>query len=172
MSDVVTITANDEAVLVVTDEQIVVVLEPALGEQVILSVGEQGPPGAQGQPGPAGAAILSYTAAIALGGHRVVVLNSFGEAIYADNTVAGHGNKILGLTTGAASSGATASVQNGGEIEEGSWGWILDQPVYLATNGLLTQTPPESPAIFSLIVGFPVSTTKLFIGLREPIFLN
>lgn len=51
MSDVVTITDNDESVLVVTDEQIVVVLEPALGEQVILSVGEQGPPGAQGENG-------------------------------------------------------------------------------------------------------------------------
>jgi hypothetical protein len=42
--------------------------------------------------------------------------------------------------------------------------------VYLGTNGLLTQTLPESPAVFSLIIGFPTTATTLFVAIREPIF--
>lgn len=135
-----------------------------------ISVGPQGPPGAQGPPGTGGTSSdLSIVSAIALGGHRIVVPDSNGKAIYADNTISSHANKVLGMTTGAVVEGGTATVRVEGEITEISWTWTLDTPVWLSTNGLMTQTPPTTG--FSLIIGFPISATKLFIDLREPIFL-
>lgn len=113
---------------------------------------------------------MQYPAGENLGGHRMVVLNDSQQAIYAVNTTLTHANKVLGMTTGAAALGGMATVQTGGEITEPSWGWVLDQPIYLGINGLLTQTPPI--AGFSLIIGFPITATKIFINLREPLILN
>lgn len=129
-----------------------------------ISVGPQGPPGTGGT-----SSDLSIVAAIVLGGHRIVVPDSNGKAIYADNTISSHANKVLGMTTGAVAEGGTATVKTVGEITEVSWSWTLDTPVWLSANGLMTQTPPTTG--FSLIIGFPISETKLFLDLREPIFL-
>lgn len=136
-----------------------------------ITIGEMGPrgeQGIQGLPGPAGATVVQYEAAIPIGGHRVVVLES-SLVVYADSSVAAHANKILGLSIGAVDAGGMASIQTGGEIEEPSWAWQPDFPIFLGINGLLTQTVPE--AGFSLIVGFPITTTRIFINLREPLIL-
>ena len=170
----VTIVSNDDITVVQSltpDAQASVIITESASANVISSseIGPQGVQGAQGIPGPAGATIISYPAASAIGGHRVVVLNADEEVEYADNTTAAHANKVIGLTTGAAIEGADVIIQSYGEMSEVSWSWTLDVPVWLGTNGLMTQTPPTSG--FSLIIGFPVSATKLFVDLREPIFL-
>jgi hypothetical protein len=85
------------------------------------------------------------------------VLNDIGEAIYADNTILSHANKILGMTTEATLTGA---------ITDSSWSWVLNTPIWLSSSGLLTQVAPVTG--FSLIVAFPISTTKIYINLREP----
>ena len=112
---------------------------------------------------------LTVTAGAALGGHRMVVLNGGGVAIYADCTEATHAGKVLGMTLGAIADGDSGDVLRSGEVVEPSWNWTLDAPVFLGTAGQLTQVQPVSG--FSQIVGFPVSTTKLFVSLREPITL-
>lgn len=109
------------------------------------------------------------TAGEDLGGHRMVVITS-GLAVYASNTTTTHTNKVLGMTTGAVLNGAAATIQTHGEITEPSWAWALDQPVFLSTTGLITQTPPVTG--FSQIIGFPTSATSLFIKLREPLILT
>ena len=131
--------------------------------------GIQGPQGPQGIPGPAGDDTVQHIAAISLGGHRLVVLNSSSQAIYADNSNLTHKDKILGLTTGAVTAGATATIQTYGEISEVSWSWTLDLPIYASTDGLLTQTPPTTG--FLVIVGFPISTTSMFISIKESLTL-
>lgn len=130
-----------------------------------------GAPGAPGAPGPAGpdSNVVQYTAAVALGGHRVVVLNDDSEAIYADCGIPAHSIKILGLTTGAASAGGTATIRTGGEITEPGWTWTLNQPIYLGTAGVPTQTPPVSG--FVLIVGFPITVDTMFVDLGASITL-
>lgn len=140
------------------------------GDTRVVYTGQQGPQGIQGIPGPTGGTALQYTAGVALGGHRMVVLDATGNAIYADNLTPGHLFKVLGMTTGAAGAGAVATIQTGGELTEPSWNWDVALPVYLGTNGQLTQVAPAAPA-FQLIVGFPISPTTLFINLREPISL-
>ena len=124
--------------------------------------------GPQGIPGPAGDTTLWYEAGQILSGHRVVIIED-NKAYYADCTTPSHGKRILGITTGASVIGAQSRIQVSGELSEPSWAWILDVPVWLSTDGLLSQSPPLSG--FSLIIGFPISSIKLLIRISEPLFL-
>jgi len=135
----------------------------------IASVIETSPPqGVKGDPGEAGSMYFEYPVAYAMSGHRIVVLNENQQAIYASNLTPLHANKILGMTIEAVISG-NIRIQNGGVLTEPSWSWILDTPIWLGIDGFMTQTAPVSG--FSLIIGFPVSSTSMFIDFREPIFL-
>lgn len=133
--------------------------------------GAEGPQGPQGPQGAAGVIIIA-PASTNLSGHRAVVLNSLGEAVYADNNTAAHANKFAGVTQGASITGASATLQQFGEMTEPSWSWTPDQPVYLGANGFLTQTMPvATSAKFSLIIGVAQTATKLFISPMPPIFI-
>ena len=136
---------------------------------VAIAAGQQGPAGPSGIPGPAGGTAMVFTATTAIGGHRVLALNAANEVIYASNDTLGTAHKIIGMSLNAAAPGGAINVARGSEVIEPSWNWTTTLPVYLGTNGLLTQTPPVSPATFSLIVGFPTSATGLFLSVREPI---
>ena len=148
-------------------EEIVSILESV---EEVVSVLETSPPkGDKGDPGATSGMIVQYPVAYPMSGHRIVVLNENQEAIYASNSNPLHANKVIGMTTGAVISG-DIGIQTGGPLEEPSWSWTLDIPVWLTDNGFMTQTPPVSG--FSLIVGFPISPTNLFISIREPFFLG
>lgn len=112
-----------------------------------------------------GSDTVAITAAENLGGHRIVTVEGF----YASKDTATDKNKVLGMTTGAASIGSEATVQVSGFIEESSWNWDVDLPVFLSTNGQLTQSAITSG--FSLIVGKPRTATNMFISISEPIIL-
>ena len=166
--------ADDEAsvVNIVTDivsVEVLTTIDPAPVVIESIMIGPQGIPGPRGATGASTNSVV-YTAGQILSGHHMVVLDSNGKAIYADRTIPEHANKVIGMTTGAAMQDADADIQMIGELIEPSWSWILDTPIWLSVNGLLTQVVPTSG--FSLIIGFPVSTTKLFIDIHEPIFLS
>ena len=112
-----------------------------------------------------GSDTVAVTAAENLGGHRIVTV----EGYYASKDTATDKNKVLGMTTGAVNSGSEATVQVSGFIEESSWNWNVDLPVFLSTNGQLTQSAITSG--FSLIVGKPRTATNMFISISEPIIL-
>lgn len=105
------------------------------------------------------------TAAENLGGHRVVTV----EGYYASKDTASDKFKVLGITTGAVSIGATATVTTYGTVTESSWNWTVGSPVFLSTNGQLTQTAPTSG--FRTIIGVPLTTTSMFIDISEPLIL-
>ena len=157
-------------IAVTTQEIVAPVTIDALQVTAPVYIGQRGVAGADGAPGVAGGVVIQCTAGEALGGHRVVVLNASAEAVYASNAVPEHLHKVLGLTTGAVILGAEATVQTGGEMTEPTWAWTLDAPIFLGVDGLLTQTPPASG--FLLVVAFPVTATKIFIKLREPLALT
>lgn len=135
----------------------------------VVSGGSAGPRGEMGPAGPSGGSSIVVTSDIAIGGNRAVVVDASNHAQYASNQTLTHANKVVGISINAAAAGDSINVLRSGEITEPSWNWTLDQPVYLADNGTLTQTPPSNPALFSLIVGFPITATKLFVSIREPI---
>ena len=100
-------------------------------------------------------------------GHRIVCLNSTGQAVYADKDFLATVQQVLGLTTGAALSGTSATLIPAGEITEPSWSLEPSMPVYLGNNGLLTQAVPATGAI--LQVGVALAATRLLIDMKMPI---
>jgi hypothetical protein len=126
------------------------------------------PKGEKGEPGVNSGMVIEHFVAYPMSGHRIVVLNENEEAEYASSANPFHANKIIGMTIHAAINGEIG-IQTGGELTEPSWNWTLDIPIWLGVDGLLTQVQPVSG--FSLIIGFPITQTKMFIGIREPIFL-
>lgn len=112
--------------------------------------------------------IVQHLAAAALSGHRAVLLNPGGQAVYAssDQPTA---LAVLGITTGAAASGATAFIQIQGEMVEPSWNWTPQALVFLGLNGLLTQAVPTSG--YQVVLGVAQTPTSLFISLEPAIAL-
>ena len=146
-------------------------LEVGSAEQELLEVGTQGPPGPRGPAGPAGGSTVSKTAGENLGGNRLTRLNTSDQAVYASADQIAHAGLVFGMTLGAAASGADVDLMRSGELEEVSWNWTPGLPVYLGLNGVPTQTLPLT-AVFSLVIGFPITPTKLVISIREPIILS
>lgn len=134
-------------------------------------VGPVGPKGDTGERGPAGdTPILTGIAGMPLGGHRAIVFNTDGTFIYADQSIPDHAERVLGITTGAAEAGAEVTIQTGGELTEPSWTWVLDQPIYLGTNGLLTQAVPTTGFIQQLAI--PLSATSIKFISQTAFFLE
>jgi hypothetical protein len=113
--------------------------------------------------------VSSYAAGVALGGHRMVVIDD-GVLVYADASIPDHGERVLGMTLGAVSEGEAAIVQTGGFVSEPSWNLIPDLPIYLALSGQISQIPPTSG--FLLALGSAVSETKVYLNPEVPIYLS
>jgi len=120
----------------------------------------------------AAANTMQLTAAVSVGGHLVVTTDASGQAIPASNSVAAHALAIAGITTGAAVSGAPATVQFAGELTEPTWAWTPDLPLFLGANGLLTQAVPVAPAAFALVMGYAITSTKILLHPKTPLFIN
>lgn len=112
-----------------------------------------------------GGGTATVIAAEALGGHRVVTMSGN----YASKDISADKFNVLGVTQGAVISGATATVTTFGEITEGSWNWTAGLPVFLSTNGLMTQTAPTTG--FRLIIGRAKTATTIFVDISEPIVI-
>ena len=149
-------------VIAVGNTEVIVESSPEIN---VVTVGEQGPRGIQGQAG-SGQNTIVKTAAAAIGGNRVVIIDSNEQVNYADSSNPAHADIILGVTQGAAIQGADVTVQTFGEMDEVSFNWTPGSSVYVGSSGLMTQTAPVTG--FSRAVGFPLAATKLFIDLNTP----
>lgn len=127
-------------------------------------------PGAQGPQGPPGASttFVYILAAENLGGNRVVSTNSLGKLVYPDLTQLDQ--TVIGITTGAANADTLAEVQISGLQAEPSWSWLPNLPIFVGTSGTLTQTVPATNTV--LQIARPVTQTKIFIDLQQPIYLE
>lgn len=119
-------------------------------------------------PGEGGVTLVTDTS---LGGHRLIAATGSAGLVYAGCDVAATANHLLGMSLHAAAAGAEISLRRWGEIEESSWTWAPGLPVYLGLAGVPTQTLPPT-AVFSLIVGFPTTPTRLFVAPREPVMFE
>ena len=112
--------------------------------------------------------LIVALAEIALGGNRMVMAGTTtGTVTYAGTDIINSASRVLGMTLGSAILGDYVTIQPSGVITEPSWNWNVTLPVFLSTNGLLTQTSPASG--FSLVVGKPISPTKLLLAIQQPI---
>ena len=126
--------------------------------------------GAQGPQGPPGASttFVYILAAENLGGNRVVSTNSLGKLVYPDLTQLDQ--TVIGITTGSASADTLAEVQISGLQVEPSWSWLPNLPIFVGASGTLTQTVPATNTV--LQIARPVTQTKIFIDLQQPIYLE
>ena len=122
-----------------------------------------------GPPGPAGDANVTFTAGVAIGGHRLVRLNA-GLLRYMSNDQPADANMALGVSRNAAALGQAVTVQGSGLLSEPSWTWTPDLPVFCGINGLLTQLVPT--AGFILVIGVAVSATDIIIAIKTPLVLQ
>jgi len=109
---------------------------------------------------------IKRTAGETLSGHRAVKINGSGEAVYVSHADA-DADLVTGLTTGAAVGGGQVEIVTDGELIEPSWTWTPG-PVYLSTNGQLTQTPPASGALIEM--GIALAATRLLVRIQSAVF--
>lgn len=135
----------------------------------LLAVAVPGPPGPPGGGGGASDHIeITGIAAQALSGHRAVYRRPDGLIDYADAGTAAHISVQIGVTNGAAASGAAVTVTMLGEIFEGSWTWTTPGLIFLGANGALTQVVPAAPGSdFLAVLGYAVSPTRMYV-VRQP----
>lgn len=106
----------------------------------------------------------------AIGSYRAVIAVGENSCDYANSSDVLHFDRLLGLTTHAAAQNTTINILRQGEISDTSWSFIANKPVFVADNGLITQTPVT--AGFNQQIGVALTPTKLLIKLYQPILLN
>jgi hypothetical protein len=114
-------------------------------------------------------AVVQAVADVALSGNRVVRTTGASSVDYCDAENVLHRDTLLGITTSAASAGASVGVQTRENIDEASWSWVPGLPIFCGAQGVLTQTyNPLNLWAFNRIVGWALSATRMRILLREP----
>lgn len=156
---------SDPRIVVVSQDEGTTVLSLAQPRVTLVTagLGLQGPPGPRGESGSA-----TYLAGADLSGHIAVILDSNGFAIPADCTVSSN-YAIAGITTGAASQGTSVLILTTGTLEHLGWTFTTSAPVFLGTNGSITQTLPENAA-FTKVLGIATSATRIAIDFQPAIF--
>lgn len=166
-------TSGEITLLEVDNEEFILVEESTIEILETVEQGPVGPKGDKGDPGVAGTVAFVYPAAYAISGHKIVLINNTGKAEYGSSDTIEHANRLVGMTTNAALQNESLNILSVGEVTEPSWNWQLDKPVYLGLNGNLTQVEPVYPTNrFSVVVGFPITATTLFLNIGYPIILN
>lgn len=116
---------------------------------------------------------VTYTAAEAIGGNRIVYIDTDNFVHYASNDDLGITNVTLGVTKHAAAAGQPIVVQIAGEMVNPGWAFTKKVPLFLGKNGMFTEAVPSYPSsLVSLIAAFTVDTDTIIIRFREPIVLT
>lgn len=102
-----------------------------------------------------------------LSGHRAIKIED-NKAYYASNTILSDAYKIIGISTGASMIDEDCIINTFGELTEPSWNWEEGKPIFLGTNGTLTQTCPSSG--FILQIATVINSKKIFIDIKIPLF--
>lgn len=132
------------------------------------TLGEQGPPGRQGIPGPAGGAAVERQAGEALSALRAVY-ELDGQVFVLDYRDGAGIYLLLGLTLTAADAGGQVNVQRSGPLDDAGWSWAPG-PVWLGADGALTQVAPVDG--FCVLLGAAVSGTRLILDFHQPIAMG
>ena len=112
---------------------------------------------------------IVYKAGEYLSGHRAIKIEN-NKAYYASNEIFSDKYKVIGISKGASIINEDCIITTYGEMSEPSWNWIEGLPIYLSSNGLLTQTVPVSNYI--LQIATVISSTKIFINIKIPLIIG
>ena len=161
---------HDTETDVLVEREVDVVLEKSEPEEIIITEAEQGPPGPQGIPGPAGGATLVTVGATPISGHTAVALDSGGLLVYADCTNPAHIGAVQGVVGNAYSPGDLAVVQTDFELVHAGWSFSPG-PVFVGASGALVQVLPVG-AVFAQVIGYALAPTRIRVDVQPPIVLT
>jgi hypothetical protein len=117
-----------------------------------------------------GDAVTTATASINLSALRAVILDNAGQFAYADSGNPDHAYRVAGILPYAISQGTEGVAYRLGEITDAVWNWTRGSPIFLGTNGQLTQTPPATGIL--LVLAQPISPTVINLVQPVPILLG
>ena len=101
----------------------------------------------------------------------VYVENGLVYKAFANDTV--HARDFAGLAINDGILGEAIQVICDGEIENLGWSWLPRSKVYLSETATLTQTPvPQINSNFHLVVGEPISATRMIVRISDPIVFD
>lgn len=166
MSDLVTV----EEIQILTQGSETHILAEEVSTTVVVTAAEQGPPGIQGIPGPAGGATVVTVGATPLSGHAAVALDSGGLLTYADCTNPAHIGAVQGVVASAYSPGDLAVVQTDFELVHAGWTFATG-PVFVGASGALVQVLPVG-AVFAQVIGYALAPTRIRVDVQPPIVLT
>lgn len=130
-----------------------------------VEVALQGPPGPRGLPGSA----FTLPAGEPLSGHRVLALMADTVAVYADQGDAS-AQMIQGFSAHAASAGEDVEIVQSGPLAWPAANLTPGLPVFLASDGLVTQTAPSTGWLVQ--VGTAVETDLLSVATGPVYYLG
>jgi len=115
------------------------------------------------------AGTITKLSGAAIGGGRVVRYVDGEHVAIASADSLGDLEWMAGVTLNAVSAAEQEiQLRRLGEIADSGWTWTPGAPIYLSTNGVLTQTYSSSWA-FVLVVGTALSPTSIVVDFRFPI---
>ena len=158
--EVITATVTTEEVITATVTTEEVITATVTTETISVAAYDGAPPAQAQELIQAGQTLSAY---------KAIVPDGSGAFVYADNQNLHHASIVYGLTKQAINNGSAGIAQTYGPVSNDTWAWELEKPIFLATEGELTQTPPVSG--FSLIVAYPITATSIFMSIGEPIML-
>lgn len=95
-----------------------------------------------------------------LGGHRAVTVDGF-------HAGPEDADRLVGISSQAGSTGATVDVVTKGLMEESSWNWNPDAPIFIGAAGVLTQTPSTSGLVRR--IAWAISAKEINVDIMPPI---
>jgi hypothetical protein len=111
-----------------------------------------------------GGLTLPMTAGESLEAYQVVRMADTGEVFVATDADMDDASLSFGFATAAASAGATVQVRFAGPLQNSAWSLEMDEPVFLGTDGAITQTPPATGRYME--VGHAVGSDQILVHIR------
>jgi hypothetical protein len=150
----ITLAESTQVVATVAPQEIAITLQ-------MQGKGEKGDKGDQGIDN----GVATMPAGEAIGGHRLVYISS-GAVYYASADNLQHLGKVIGVSMNAASIGGPVEIRSVGYLTDNSFAFT-DGPIYLGTNGLLTQD--SMVGLFIQQVATQLTATEIFVSIGQGI---
>ncbi|MBW4421785.1 MAG: hypothetical protein KME13_21625 [Myxacorys californica WJT36-NPBG1] len=109
--------------------------------------------------------------AIALESNRLVAVVD-GLLVYADQSILSHAYAIVGMTKAPTNPGQAVVLLSEGVINSSGWNWTPGEPLFVGSNGLITQDADSITTGFLASAGRVISPQQIYLDIdEEPIFL-